>query len=129
MNCDETVKVLTSRVVTFSEADLLEKVYARYSPDLLQDIQEYKRKQSVNKPTATTIDREKFAKSIDQVPKEVLQTSMPQRFKSKDFSNSMTLTDITNFTPEGYCSITLQNRVNRLKDIAKKHIKSQSEER
>jgi hypothetical protein len=49
-------------------------------------------------------------------------------FKSNDFA-SQNLKDISNFTPEGYCSIVLKNRVNRLKSIAKTHIKSQSEER
>lgn len=62
-------------------------------------------------------------------PKEEMNSQDKKfRFKSNDFA-SQDLKDISNFTPEGYCSIILKNRVSRLKSIAKTHIKSQSEER
>lgn len=75
------------------------------------------------------MDRTKYCKSIDQVPQEVLYSEKNLTFKSRDLSSDKILKDMINYTPEGYCSISLMKRVNTLKNIAKKHIKAQSVER
>ena len=128
MNWGDTVKILTSGGLSYAESETLDRISAKYAPDLMEDIAEFKKKQ-VQKPVSGNIDRSKFWKSIDQVPKEVLLSDAKLQFKSKDFSDSMNLADFSNFTSDGYCSISLKNRVNNLKKIAMRHIKSQSEER
>jgi hypothetical protein len=127
MNCKEISKILTSGILNFTETETLEKVCSKYAPDLLENISHYKKK--LTQKPSQQMDRTKYCKSIDQIPKQVLAAERSIQFKSKDFIDESVFKDITNFTPEGYCSISLKNRVYKLKTIAKRHIKSQSEER
>ena len=130
LDCEETVKNLTSGNLSFSEVETLESNLWKYAPDLIEDISVYKKsKKPVLHPNLDQMDRSKYCKSIDQVPYEVIEAEKKMCFKSKDFTDEKVFEDVTNFTPEGYSSISLMKRVNKLKKIAKIHIKSQSVER
>jgi len=73
--------------------------------------------------------KSKDENSCIQLSKNEVVKSAKLRINSGDFTKSPTLQDISNFTPEGYSSSFLKCRVNKLKDMAKKHIRMQSEER
>lgn len=45
MNYQETVRILTSGSLSFSEVETLERIGGRYAPDILEDIKNYKKSQ------------------------------------------------------------------------------------
>lgn len=127
LNPSETCKILTSGCLNFAESETLDIVCGKHAPDLLESMSEYKKAMTAKIPTS--IDRVKYCKSIDTVPKENLETEMRHKKGEKQTSEPNDLQDITNFTSDGYFNPHLKSRVKKLKMIAMHHTKSLSEER
>jgi len=117
MNFNDTMKILTSGALNFAEIETFDNICVKYAPDLVTNMTEYKKKEIIKMPIS--IDREKYSRSIDNLPNEALNNL--SSMKSENLSGSVKFDDITNFTSGGYCNIYLKDRVEKLKKIAMNH--------
>ncbi|CAI2378002.1 unnamed protein product [Moneuplotes crassus] len=147
LNLSETLRILSNSNLVPSEYESLVKICTKYAPDLLQEMSMFKaqKQTKIPKTTDSPLKAHKTCKPFYSPQNEkksmksnkiFSKTQNPENLAMlKNFSKNPTLLQPNSepftlkFTPEGYTSITLLNRVTKLKSIAKRHIKSHSQQR